>query len=239
VSSIQAPDGKLYESTWNAGTADAVSAVLMHDTLMNEFVLDTATASGTDWVVTMPTKRFYVSDGRGLARLFQRNFNGSVGSCDEVRLNLWDREEKSFTYPPRSTLGEPVPFYLLCWSANVVRFGWIPGVSVAPPPAEGDVFGSANGIVYVPASPPYLLPRTSVGSPFRNGWMNLTFLPSVPIPVDLHKLINAGATSISGRGQPTTTGNSTTYVGLPVIGFAVSSFTNGTLVLGSQRVLSN
>ena len=47
------------------------------------------------------------------------------------------------------------------------------------------------------------------------------------------------ATTISGRGRPTTIGNTTTYVGLPVIGFAVMSYTNGTLVVGSQNVLSN
>jgi hypothetical protein len=28
---------------------------------MNEFVLDAGTKSGTDWVVTFPTKRYYVN----------------------------------------------------------------------------------------------------------------------------------------------------------------------------------
>ena len=32
---------------------------------MNEYVLDAGTNSGTDWVVTMPTKRFYVGLGDG------------------------------------------------------------------------------------------------------------------------------------------------------------------------------
>src|SRR5262249_39287787 len=40
---------------------DAVSALLMHTQIMNEFVLDAATKSGTDWVITFPTKRFYVA----------------------------------------------------------------------------------------------------------------------------------------------------------------------------------
>src|SRR5437773_8205530 len=35
VSMIQAPNGTLYESLWSAGSADPVSAVLMHDSLMN------------------------------------------------------------------------------------------------------------------------------------------------------------------------------------------------------------
>jgi len=29
-----------------------------------------------------------------------------------------------------------------------------------------------------------------------------------------------------------------TYIGLPVVGFAVQSFTNGTLVVGGQNVLA-
>src|SRR6266516_427420 len=59
--------------------ADPVSASLMHDAVLNEFVLDPGTKSGTDWVVTFPTKRFYVNTGTGSApKLFQRNFNGTA-----------------------------------------------------------------------------------------------------------------------------------------------------------------
>ena len=68
----------------------------MHDQVLNEFVLDSGTASGTDWVVTFPTKRFYLglppSTGPALY-LFQKNFNGNAGSCDDVTLELFDREE--------------------------------------------------------------------------------------------------------------------------------------------------
>ena len=56
----------VYTSAWNLATclptfacsADPVSAILMHNQVMNEFVLDSGTLSGTDWVVTFPTKRF-------------------------------------------------------------------------------------------------------------------------------------------------------------------------------------
>src|SRR6185295_7436884 len=116
MSTVLGPDGRLYESMWGAGTANAVSAVLMHDAMSNEYVVDTATRSGTDWVVTLPTKRHYVKVGpgnapntsQGFVRLFQRNFDGSFGSCDDVKLDLWDREERSFTYPPRPSFNELV-----------------------------------------------------------------------------------------------------------------------------------
>ena len=79
---------QVYTSSWTfASTADPVSAVLMHSNVMNEFVLDAGTKSGTDWVVTFPTKRYYVNVGTGNApKLFQRNFNTTEGSCDDVSL---------------------------------------------------------------------------------------------------------------------------------------------------------
>jgi hypothetical protein len=54
-------------------------------------------------------------------------------------------------------------------------------------------------------------------------------------------LVSTGATTISGGGHATSTGNTATYVGLPAIGFAVVSFANGTLVVGTPpvNVLSN
>jgi len=80
------------QSTFANGR-DAVSAVLMHDNVMNEYVLDPGTQSNTDWVVTMPTKRYYVSVGTSNAAfgLFQRNFNGTAGSCDDISLNIYYR----------------------------------------------------------------------------------------------------------------------------------------------------
>jgi len=39
---------------------DAVTAVLMADTIENDYVVDPALGASTDWVVTMPTRRFYV-----------------------------------------------------------------------------------------------------------------------------------------------------------------------------------
>ena len=59
--------------------------------------------SATDWIVTMPTKRFYTATGSGTAtKLFQRNFNGVSGSCDDLQLlscysrsHIYDREERT------------------------------------------------------------------------------------------------------------------------------------------------
>ena len=97
-----ASNGRLYQSTWGLGTADPVSAVLMHDNVLNEYVLDTITNSGSDWVVTMPTKRFYVPVAAkatpAFNNPFQRNFT-PTGSCDDVSLNIFDREENTTSTP--------------------------------------------------------------------------------------------------------------------------------------------
>lgn len=52
-------EGSVVSSSWNNGE-NSVSALLMHDNIINEFVLDNITLSGTDWVITMPTKRYSV-----------------------------------------------------------------------------------------------------------------------------------------------------------------------------------
>jgi hypothetical protein len=106
-----------------------------------------------------------------------------------------------------------------CWAANVLSFN-SNGVT-------STVFGSRN------------LSQTIASPGFQNGWLNLEMATRISgAHPAVHTLPNK-ATAISGRGQPTTTGNTVTYVGLPIIGFAAMSFTNGTLVVGSQNVLSS
>ena len=218
VSIVDGPDGRRYESFWAAGGADPVSAVLMHDSVLNEFTLDTATKSGTDWVVTMPTKRFYVSNGTGNAsQLFQRKFNSGAGSCDDVTLNIWDREERTQTGPLNYSPPPPTPTSSICWEANVITFN------------NTNVLGSKN--------------VANLQTPgFQNGLVTIGFPTGIAgASVTAHRLINNAATAITIPGGATSFDNTTTYVGLPVVGFALVSFSNGTLQVGTPptNVLSN
>jgi hypothetical protein len=45
-----------------ASGIDAVSAVFMHDTIANTFVVEEDIAAATEWVLTFPTKRWYVDE---------------------------------------------------------------------------------------------------------------------------------------------------------------------------------
>jgi hypothetical protein len=209
--SVLFANNSVYNSLWSASTADPVSAVLMHDHIMNEFVLDSGTNSGTDWVVTMPTKRFYVANGTGTpSRLFQRNFNKTAGACDDVDLSIYDREENTTSTPIDFSPPPPSLSNAICWEANVITFN------------DSNVLGSAN-VANIPTD-------------FENGWLDVGFFPST-VTGAVHTLPNDATivTDIFGGGSV----GPATYVGLPVVGFAVQTFTNGAIMVGDSPTLSN
>lgn len=219
--SVTISNGFVWTSLWSVNPADPVSAILMHDQVMNEYVLDAATKSGTDWVVTMPTKRFYVSNGTGPASggLFQRNFNKTDGSCDDVSLNIYDREEQTTTTPVDFSPQPSAGVNQLCWEANVITFNGT------------NVLGSANVSNIDVAS-------LSFNPAAENGWLNLGFFPD-SVTGGVHTLENFSTIILdptSGAVSPTTTA---TYFGLPVVGFAVQSFANGAIQVNGAGVLSN
>jgi hypothetical protein len=207
--------GQVFTSSWTPGSADPVSAVLMHSNVMNEFVLDATTKSGTDWVVTLPTKRYYVPNGTGnAAKLFQRNFNKTDGSCDDVSLTIFDREERTTSTPINFSPPPPTQNASICWEANVVTFN------------NSNVLASVN--------------VSNVPTTFQNGWLNMGFPTGITgASPTVHELINTTNTFITDIGSSTSSGNTVTYVGLPVVGFAVQTFMNGTLSVGGVNVLSN
>ena len=202
----------IYISNWPTPTyfaADTVSAALMHDSVLNEFVLDNVTASGTDWVVTFPTKRFYVLPGTGPAlKLFQRNFNNNAGSCDDVILNIYNREEETTSTPTTFSPPPPTLTNSICWEANVITFN------------NSNIFGSQNS--------------ANLNTSFQNGWLHLSF-GAPTSPATYHTLGNTTSTThLWGPPNSQTVGETKTYVGLPVVGFAAVSYTNGAILVNGK-----
>jgi hypothetical protein len=212
--------GTVMSSNWFQ-PIDAISALFMHDHVYNEFVLDSGTKSGTDWVVTMPTKRYYYNPASAVdgiipvLYLFQRNFT-SNGACDDILMDVYDREEA--VVPVTVGFSPPRPgakANTLCWEANVISFN------------STNVLGSKN--------------NRNITTTYQNGWGDLQF----PVPAGgigetgapAHKLISLTTTETSIYG--TTQGGIATYLGLPVIGFAVQSFNNGTLTDSQGRLLQS
>jgi hypothetical protein len=187
-------------------TIDPVSAVLMHNNVYNEFVLDTATASGTDWVLTMPTKFAYYS-GTSVQALFQRDFTPN-GACDDVVITQYDREERTIVSQTAFSPPPPTQTDSICWEANVITFNGT------------NVLGSKN-VANIPTA-------------FQNGWVSLNFNgPSIDTTVfpPVHALVGGFSITFDTSTSPPTLGSfsRTTFNGLPTIGFAAQRFVNGTL----------
>ena len=190
-------------SDWSASSnsVDAVSAVLMHDNIYNEFVLDPGTASGTDWVITMPTKRYYYNANNNVTKLFESNFRAS-GACDDILLTQYNREEQTVVNVPGFSPPSPTGTDAICWEANVITFN------------NTNVLLSVNKAVLTTA--------------FQNGWVSLNFFPATIVP-PVHQLIGGATIRSSTATGASSVQASATYNGLPVIGFAAQSFNNGTL----------
>lgn len=223
ILSTAIPGRAVITSNWTgpgANPADPVSAVLMHNQIINEFVLDTPTLSGTDWVVTMPTKHFYVGldsliagvrQNSAAQRPFERNF-GRNGACDRVVSEGNDREGTFATQLDFSGVVVNIPTF--CWETTVLTFN------------QSKLLESQN---LIGSATPIPVPDSRI--PYPNGWWKIDFT-SVPGLPQVTPNLSHSMTSAEGI----------TYRGLPVIGFMVQDFINGTLPGaggGGGSVLSN
>ena len=218
ILSTAIPGRVVITSNWTshiANPADPVSAVLMHSQIINEFILDTQTLSGTDWVVTMPTKHFYVGldsliagarQNTAAQRPFEKNF-GRNGACDRVLSNGNDRWGSFVIQVGNAPTFTPT----FCWETSVLTFN------------ESKLLGSQNSMSSLPFA------YSGASTPFQNGWWKIDF--------------TSLADSYLVKPNPTHSMTSTegiTYKGLPVVGFMVRDFVNGTLPrTGGGSVLSN
>jgi hypothetical protein len=120
-------DAVVEESVWDRGI-DAVSAVLMHNQVYNEYVLDEITAASTAWVLTFPTKSFYVNPPVApnvvapATPPFLERFRTNQGACETVELALFDREEQGIDTPLDFSPARPGEANTLCWEANIITF---------------------------------------------------------------------------------------------------------------------
>lgn len=210
-------DGSIYAGgTILAGgwrqPVDAVSALFMHSNIYSEFVLDSGTKSGTDWVLTMPTKRYYYV-GDEVQYLFQSNF--SSGACDSYTRNeIYDREERDF--------GPEI-----CFAAGFCN----------PAAAQSNACGATNVLSFNKTRVLGSNFLRYIVSPHSNGWYDLQFAPIGQTGKVAHVLVSASVMQNGLTGQ--STGGIATFIGLPVIGFAIQSFTNGTLTDATGRLVQS
>lgn len=192
---------EIVTTNWGAGAGlNAISAVLTHASVMNEYTVETGINAGTDWVITFPTKWGHVpASGTTFTKPFTKAAKATATStawnaCESVKLtDIFDREEKqpsgNIDFSP-----SPVTGTSLCFEANVITFN------------NTKVLGSEKV-------------ELNINSPYQNGWLDLTFNggQSLVSPTN-----GTSFTSVSG----TTTGTAT-YNGLPAVGFAAQKYVNG------------
>jgi len=233
-------DGSVQPSGTLARPVDAVSYVFMSDQIMNEYTTEAAVGGQTEWVVTFPTKHFYVYEPSAGEVVPVAPFTSvwdadddEPTACEVVILDtIWDREENTIVNPVIP--GEPIPPIVspappgeivtpdpvipfeLCYETSVIRFGDVDTAGSSTP-----VLGSSNF---------HNIDNTELG--FQNGWARLQ-LDDFPYDangngsVDCDEGVGTECFSRASLGD---------LNGLPVTGFAVQTFENGFLGEGGDTI---
>jgi hypothetical protein len=210
--SAQVPVGdKLVDLTFPpARSVDALSALLMTDSLLGDVTREAGLGSNSEWIITAPTKRFHTDPDRARTQLapFTSLFGAAhpAASCSPFGATLHDRSGRGIALPPDPVIGTPppgqLPQYALCHAMDVVTFN-------SPAGAQGtSVVGSVFG--------------TNIGNPN----------PATETGALEIRLGDDGAT----RSHLPAGSSGPGLRGLPVIGFEVIKYINGNVTPG---VLAN
>jgi hypothetical protein len=215
-----------------SGGARAVASLYMHAQVLNEYVLDNASASLTDWVITQPLKRLFVSNVAAVPPY--TNVLTSSGACETIGFTYFNREEGSATaagadFSPLPIGGQPNS---ICWESNVLSIrngaGHMPAATT--PPTSG-VLGSVN------------VTNVNVTATFQNGWGQLTFTGlnagNTTTTGGLGTLATSDRAALDVLAIPAGTAGATTFFGLPVTGFMIRTFANGSLSCGTATCQGN
>jgi len=208
--------------------ARAVATVFMHSAVLNEYVLDAATGSNTDWVITQPLKNRFVSNTAAIAP-YTATLTAS-GACETVAFSYFNREEQGAA--ASGTDFSPIPPGAspnsICWESNVMSIRNGTGASASLPTNASGVLGSVNNT------------NITVTSTFQNGWASLVFTGTNATGVGL---VAPAGTRVQlnqvSPPAPAIVAGAATYFGLPVTGFMIRNFANGSLTCGTATCQGN
>jgi len=204
-----------YANTGSAqfGGPNAVSALIMADSVFGSMSREIGVGSHTEWVLTSPTKFFYTDNQRlgvalgapGAVPPFEQTFGeGGVGaSCVGYAPSGFDREGRPVQFAQDPSTGGALPQHALCYATNVVHFSSLPADGATP------MLGSRLGSKVWNPAPATETANVSLQLGVRRG-TERTILP-------------AGLRGPALRG-------------LPVIGFEAVRYINGNI---SPGVLAN
>jgi len=180
-----------------AAPIDAVSAVLMKESIKNDFAYGAGLNAQTDFVMTFPTKSLYVNNGGALAgnvytpapaqAPFTNGWNVDTSkACETINVSYYDREERTATLDVNQISPRPpqAQGIALCYETNVFSVG------------DSKVIGGE-----------FVRTQLNLDNSFQTGWLNID-------------LTGPGRALEDGLGA-------VTHNGLPVIGFAATAIQNG------------
>lgn len=237
--SVVSSKATTYRSVWNR-PVDAVSAVLMRSAVAGEYVLDLQTASLTDFVLTFPTRHFYVTPSAASAPFSaaaQWSANCATSTAtrfgESMTVSFWNREEGSSSASGSvvGTLPPTPPRAAACASAGVTTIRNMALVHtprfVGATPVLGSITGGLVGQSIANGPAIFVTPTTR----FSNGWLELVFDSKTVSSLEVSsRLDHASGSRVVGAQN---------YQGLPMLGFAASIFRNGTLRCDAGACLGN
>jgi len=193
--------------------AQAISAVLMTESLNNDVMVNPAIGGMTDWVVSFPTKNAHVDVAlaANVVAPFTDNWVGPVKespACEVISVTQYDREEQK----------------LVAVVTTDLQFS--PTPADAPPAAPATVCNEVAVIAMGPAGTASALNVTTglstIDSTYTEGWQTMLFGTEAAKP------------SMTVGGYKMT--------GLPVIGFGAYKVSNGAMSYGNaaeHKTVSN
>ncbi len=248
VSASVALDGRMLTLEYR-NPIDAVSALFMTDTLYNEFNTDAGMGALSDWVVTAPTKRYYVDPayigntiGKPAAAPFEAGFlyglvsggvKGVVGGASSypyacVQVSPWSYDHSGLgqldvIYSPGGLLMDPQ--LEPCLETSVLTFAL--RQAITPYGFEETVPSSALGSSLTNGTDPYSLVSDGGGVtgiyPLGEGVLHLDLIHDTNgTLLSQHRLAGAA--------------NGDVLVGLPMFGFLAVNYVNANVTPG---VLAN
>jgi hypothetical protein len=225
--SVTVQGGFAYRAVWTR-PVDAVSAALMVRRAFGEFVLDTATRSRSELVVTYPTRHFYVTQAGAVPPFIEAA--RWAFSCTSIG------DELAFTYRSRSGIAPSLdlpaspPFATgIRTCSAVVPFSFrLPETNPGNGPSQ--VFGSR--LRETPRDP-------ALFAGFVNGTFEIMNVAPFVTNSSIHSLTSQTSSQRVDLSTGAVTVGASRFLGYPMIGFWVRTFENGTLSCEAGKCQGN
>jgi hypothetical protein len=218
--SVVVANGSIYRSQWNRGL-DAVSAALMRSEAQAEYVLDAATRSRTDVILTFPTRPFLVSETSSAPPFGQPGSWTQDCARGEMVDVWWGNRAQRGTYCRDS---------FECMLPALVRRA-VCGAAVVMPVASQD----REGFHALTGSTTRGYSLGGIDTPFENGWILIRpALPSGSVPsTQFPSMVSLATSTRMDIATGAVTSGVHTHFGLPLTGVMLRTLNNGTLSCGS------